>query len=85
MAVTRIFDILDQLQEKYNKPNALGAKENEEILIGNTAQEYANHIIRLLKDTKYADAVAENGHEFVKTAFSWENSVEMLETLFNKH
>ncbi len=64
---------------------ALGAKENEEILIGNTAQEYANHIIRLLKDTKYADAVAENGHEFVKTAFSWENSVEMLETLFNKH
>jgi long-chain acyl-CoA synthetase len=28
MAVTRIFDILPQLVEKYNKPNALAAKEN---------------------------------------------------------
>ena len=28
MAVTRIFDILPQLKEKYNKPNALAAKEN---------------------------------------------------------
>ena len=28
MAVTRIFDILDQLHEKYNKPNALGTKVN---------------------------------------------------------
>src|ERR1700749_2754329 len=28
MAVTRIFDILPQLLEKYNKPNALAAKEN---------------------------------------------------------
>lgn len=28
MAVTRVFDILPQLLEKYNKPNALAAKEN---------------------------------------------------------
>ncbi|MBL7884876.1 MAG: long-chain fatty acid--CoA ligase [Bacteroidia bacterium] len=28
MAVTRVFDILPQLKEKYNKPNALAAKEN---------------------------------------------------------
>jgi long-chain acyl-CoA synthetase len=28
MAVTRIFDILPQLKEKYNKPDALAAKEN---------------------------------------------------------
>ncbi len=28
MAITRIFDILPQLLEKYNKPNALAAKEN---------------------------------------------------------
>ncbi|MCX6294970.1 MAG: long-chain fatty acid--CoA ligase [Bacteroidetes bacterium] len=28
MSVTRVFDILPQLLEKYNKPNALGAKEN---------------------------------------------------------
>ncbi len=28
MSVTRIFDIIPQLLEKYNKPNALAAKEN---------------------------------------------------------
>lgn len=63
---------------------ALGAKENEEILIGNSAHEYAYHITKLLKDKKYADTVAQNGHAFVKTVFSWEHSVETLETLFNK-
>lgn len=63
---------------------ALGAKENEEILVGNTAEEYANHIIRLLKDETHADILAKNGHAFVKREFSWENATEMLENLFKK-
>lgn len=61
---------------------ALGAKENEEILIGLTAQEYANHIIKLLKDESYAAILAEKGHVFVKKAYSWENSTALLEELF---
>jgi len=64
---------------------ALGAKENEEILIGTTAQEYANHIGRLMQDTEYAGTLAWNGHRFVKKVFSWEHSAETLENLFNKN
>lgn len=63
---------------------ALGAKQNVEILIGSNAGEYAEHIIKLLNDQKYADTLAQNGHAFVKKVFSWENSVVELEKLFNK-
>jgi long-chain acyl-CoA synthetase len=38
MAVTRIFDILPQLLEKYNKPNALAAKENGKWITWSTQQ-----------------------------------------------
>ena len=64
---------------------ALGAKENEEILVGYTAEEYAYHIIHLLKDKAFADTLALNGHTFVGKAFSWENSTAVLEKLFNTH
>jgi sugar transferase (PEP-CTERM/EpsH1 system associated) len=64
---------------------ALGAKENKEILIGNSAGEYADHIISLLQDENYAYRIALNGHTFVKRVFSWENSVAELEKLFNTH
>lgn len=64
---------------------ALCAEENKEILIGSNAREYADHIIELLQDEKYALSLARNGHVFVKKVFSWENSVKELETLFNKH
>ena len=63
---------------------ALGAKENEEILIGQDASEYASHIIRLLQDKALAGTLAQKGHEFVKRVFSWENSARLLENLFLK-
>jgi len=63
---------------------ALGAEQNVEILIGSNAGEYAEHIIKLLNDQKYADTLAHNGHSFVKKVFSWENSVNELEKLFKK-
>jgi glycosyltransferase involved in cell wall biosynthesis len=61
---------------------ALGAKENKEILVGTTANDYANHIIRLLQDKNNAEILAENGHAFVKREFSWEGSTAGLEELF---
>jgi polysaccharide biosynthesis protein PslH len=60
---------------------ALGAKENEEILIGNSAEEYANHIVRLIHNKSYAQTIAQNGHAFVKNHFSWENSTDLLKQL----
>ncbi len=46
MAVTRVFDILPQLLEKYNKPNALAAKENGQWVTYSTQQfaDLANYL-----------------------------------------
>ncbi len=46
MAVTRIFDILPQLLEKYNKPNALAAKENGKWRLYST-QEFIDNVNNL--------------------------------------
>jgi glycosyltransferase involved in cell wall biosynthesis len=60
---------------------ALGAKPNSEILIGDNANQYAEHIIQLLQDPGLAQSLAENGNEFVKKVYSWENSTAILENL----
>lgn len=46
MAITRIFDILPQLLEKYNKPNALAAKENGKWKTYST-QEFVDYVNNL--------------------------------------
>ncbi|MFZ4547337.1 MAG: glycosyltransferase [Bacteroidales bacterium] len=61
---------------------ALGARRNEEILVGVTAEEFAKHIIRLLRDEAFAETLAQNGHDFVQKTFSWENSAQQLEKIF---
>ena len=61
---------------------ALEAKQNEEILVGTSAEEHAKHIIHLLQDKVFAETLAQNGHAFVQKTFSWENSTSQLEKLF---
>jgi len=63
---------------------ALGAKENEEILVGASAKEYADQIVSLLQNESYAKVLAQKGFNFVSKTFSWENSTSRLEKLFNK-
>lgn len=46
MAVTRVFDIIPQLLQKYNKPNALGAKENGKWHTYST-QQFADNVNNL--------------------------------------
>ena len=58
--------------------SALGAIENKEILVGHTPAEYADLIIKLLNDNDFAASIAQNGHEFVKREYSWENSTAKL-------
>jgi polysaccharide biosynthesis protein PslH len=64
---------------------ALGAKQNIEILVGSTPEVYANHIIHLLKDDSFAKKLAESGNAFIRNTFSWENTAKQLESLFNTH
>ena len=58
---------------------SLGAKPNEEILIGSNAQEMAQHIITLLTDTEKAGQIAQAGFDFTNRVYDWGKATERLE------
>ncbi len=60
---------------------ALGAKNGEEILVGETSSELAEHVIFLLKHPEKAHQIALNGFEFVHRNFNWESATRKLEDL----
>ncbi|MFH0866414.1 MAG: glycosyltransferase [Bacteroidota bacterium] len=51
--------------------SALHARENEEILTGDSPAEYAAHIISLLNSTQKATLLAEQGYQFVLKNYKW--------------
>ncbi len=62
---------------------ALKAKENEEILVADTAEEYARHIISLLENPQKANEIALNGSNFVRKNYSWEKETGKIENLID--
>ena len=58
---------------------SLGAKPNEEILIGSNAEEMAQHIITLLTDTQKAEQIAQAGFNFTNRVYDWGKATEILE------
>lgn len=58
--------------------NALQAKPDEEILIGSSAEDYAQHVLDLLKNQEKSNALAEAGHNLVKSQFSWQGATKPL-------
>ena len=61
--------------------SALCAKHGQEILIGETPEDYANHIISLLDDQEFADKIAEAGYNFVHQKFDWEKATDKLSAI----
>ena len=61
--------------------NAVGAEEGNAILVGNSPEEYASHILALLNDPAERDRIAQNGHDFVHTHFDWDQASARLERL----
>jgi len=62
---------------------ALNAKPGEEILVGETPKEYANHIINLLNNEKLASTIAERGYQFVVKNYSWEAETAKINELIS--
>lgn len=58
---------------------ALKATDGEEILVAETAEEYALHIISLLDNPALADKIAENGYNFVLKNYNWEAETRKIE------
>lgn len=63
---------------------SLGAKPETEILIGNTPEIFAQHILHLLTHPKFAESISENGHQFILHTFKWEKATEILENIITK-
>ena len=64
---------------------SLGAKPNEEILIGSNAEEMAQHIITLLTDTHKAEQIAQAGFDFTNRVYDWGKATERLEETMKQH
>ena len=58
---------------------SLGAKPNEEILIGNNVEEMASNIITLLTDAQKAEQIAQAGFDFTNRVYDWGKATDILE------
>jgi glycosyltransferase involved in cell wall biosynthesis len=63
---------------------SLGAKPNEEIMVGSNAQEMAQHIITLLTDKDKAEHLAQAGYDFTNRVYDWGKATERLEEAMNQ-
>ena len=63
---------------------ALQAKENEEILIAETPQDYARHVLHLLEKPGEAKKIAENGYQYILRDYSWEKETQKIIDLIEK-
>ena len=63
---------------------SLGAKPNEEILVGSNAHEMAQHIITLLTDKEQADRLAQAGFDFTNRVYDWGKATEVMEEAMRK-
>lgn len=61
--------------------DSLHAEEGREVLVGDTAREFADHIVRLLDDEDLCRSIARNGNTFVHNTYSWELSCGKLESI----
>ena len=64
--------------------NALGAKHNEQIMVADTPEQFAEYIIELLQDSIKAKKIAMNGYKFVINNFDWQSTTASLEQMFRK-
>ncbi len=62
--------------------NALKAKDNEEILIGNTPEEYVKAVFELLENEELIKKIVKNGKTFVTETYNWNAISKSLERDF---
>jgi glycosyltransferase involved in cell wall biosynthesis len=62
---------------------SLKAINNKDILIGNSVNEYINHIISLLKDEKKRKIIGNSGRNYVIENYKWNTANEKLLRLLN--
>ena len=64
--------------------DALQAINGKEILVGESADELATHILNLLNNRELYEQIANNGYNFVKKNYTWPGSTGILEKLISQ-
>jgi glycosyltransferase involved in cell wall biosynthesis len=62
----------------------LHAEAPKDILVGNTKEEIASHILFLLQNPDKAELIAKSGFDFVTGTYSIRHSFQILETVFTQ-
>jgi sugar transferase (PEP-CTERM/EpsH1 system associated) len=63
--------------------DAIGAIDGKNILLGNSPEGYANHVVTLLKDSKLLNLITDAAFQFVHTNYSWKTNGQPLLDLIN--
>lgn len=61
---------------------SLPVKSGEHLLVATEAQEFAQAVIRLLQEPVLSQELVANARQLVEQQFTWQQSVEQLETLY---
>ena len=62
---------------------ALKARDGEDILVAQTPEDYARHIIMLLENPERSLQIAKNGYTFVHRNFNWDTETAKIEKLID--
>jgi glycosyltransferase involved in cell wall biosynthesis len=57
----------------------IDAKPGKDLLIADTADDFARNVLRLMKDRKLREILSENGRAFVHERFDWDKIVQQTE------
>lgn len=61
--------------------NAIGAKHDNQIIVADTPEQYADSIIELLRNPQKAKQIGINGYRFVLDNFNWNTTTGLLDKL----
>lgn len=57
----------------------LDLRENKDLLIADSAEEFAVKVMRLLRDPDYAKRLGQRGQALVRSKYSWASSAKLLD------
>lgn len=64
--------------------SALAVEAGREVLIGDTPQEFAASVVRLLEDAAYREQIALAGRRYVEENHPWPKVIERLEEVYDE-
>ena len=62
--------------------SALPVRNNEEVLIADNPESFSEEVIRLLRDQRLRNQLAQKGRRYVEQNHGWDGIVERLEKIY---